>query len=130
MKTDDLKLWNLSYGLASPTEPGAQDFRYRRQEMAMAETKSAAEQFAEQQAREAISRRYIDPATLDPDRQELIDKNRILGEYTFDYAEGTIRPERVPAAPETSLVEAIRQRPLQAMVLAAAIGVAVALISP
>ena len=82
----------------------------------MADTKSAAEQFAEQQAREAIGQRYIDPATLDPDRQEQLDKNRVPGQLdpTFDPSDdGESSSGMAPVAKERSLSSALKQRPLR-----------------
>ena len=39
--------------------------------------KTPAQLLAEQQARQEISRRYIDPRTNDPEYQDLVDRNRI-----------------------------------------------------
>ena len=43
----------------------------------MEEQKTPAQLLAEQQARQEISRRYIDPRTNDPEYQDLVDRNRI-----------------------------------------------------
>ena len=94
--------------------------------------KSVAELFAEQQAREAISQRYIDPASLNPDRQEQIDRNRIPGEIAlafdaFDYGRAAVRRRRSPGLQET-FGGFINRSPLQAVLTAAALGFAIALI--
>ncbi len=93
----------------------------------MAETKSAAEQFAEQQAKEAISQRYIDPMTLDPDRQDQIDKNRVPGEFGADASlENTATPAPDPI--ETTFSGPAAGRPLDAILAVAVIGFVAVLI--
>ena len=100
----------------------------------MAETKSAAQQFAEQKAREAISRRYVDPTLLDPDRQEQINRNRLTGQFaqslSVDRRAGSHSHHADGRTPlSQSLAAIIRRDPLQAMIAAVLVGFAAALVT-
>jgi len=98
--------------------------------------KSVEEQFAEEQARLAISQQYLardDNPDLDPMRQEQLDRNRIpgqLGEQQVSPGPGVEaradahdRPSSAGSSLPKAFVEALRDQPYRTLALAAGIGI-------
>src|SRR4029079_12831159 len=95
------------------------------------------EKFAQEQARQAISQRYLardDNPDLDPDRQDQLDRNRIPGELGTEQlaplsavkarSAAEERESRLAAFMPTSVSAAARDQPYLTMALAAAVGFA------
>lgn len=94
----------------------------------MTDQLSPQEKFAQEQARQAISQRYVEPETLDPTLQDRIDGNRIPGS-TMDGSRFAISDAVRDAPPQRGgLTAAIRSNPTQSVLIAAAIGFVAAII--
>ena len=102
----------------------------------MTENRSPEQVFAEQQAKQAISHRYIDPLEADPHYQDQIDKNRIpsassgpLSPNSATAGQEHQPPPRMSAIPYYDAALAnIRENPLQGVFTAAALGFLAALL--
>lgn len=102
----------------------------------MTENKSPEQVFAEQQAKQAISQRYVDPLASDPSYQDQIDRNRIpsagSGPLSPNSARGQDHRPRPPGPSAISyyddLLENIRRNPSRGVFTAAALGFLAALL--
>jgi hypothetical protein len=89
---------------------------------------------AEQQARQEISRRYIDPRANDPEYQDLVDRNRIpTGEQVAPKSAQqptVVRGERIGVltGARDTLAVWIRENPTGGMLAAVASGFVIALV--
>ena len=102
----------------------------------MTENRSPEQVLAEQQAKQAISQRYVDPLESDPYYQDQIDRNRIPSSDTGPLSPTSAtagrdhRPPPIPSAvPYFDIVlENIRQNPSRGVFTAAGLGFLAALL--